>query len=111
MFLVSTTQDQAMNTFCEHHQNSIRFGYRCFDRILLNGLIEPFQQPERVIGFFNAIARANDSRETVYAISPSNFRTGSRTVAKNGASLFWMRRRAGAMTLSIPTLSRPRPMR
>ena len=34
-----------MNTFCEHHQNSIKFGYRCFDRILLNGLIQPFQQP------------------------------------------------------------------
>jgi hypothetical protein len=32
----------------------IKFGYRCFDRILLNGLIQPFQQPERVIGFFNA---------------------------------------------------------
>jgi hypothetical protein len=43
-----------MNTFCEHHQNSIKFGYRCFDRILLNGLIQPFQQPKRVIGFFNA---------------------------------------------------------
>jgi hypothetical protein len=25
---------------------------RCFDRILLNGLIQPFQQPERVVGFF-----------------------------------------------------------
>ena len=43
-----------MNTFCEHHKNSIKFGYRCFDRILLNGLIQPFQQPQRVIGFFNA---------------------------------------------------------
>src|SRR6266566_4508623 len=42
-----------MNAFYEHHQDSIRFGYRCFDRILLNGLIQPFQQPERVIGFFN----------------------------------------------------------
>src|SRR5438128_9075167 len=41
-----------MNTFYEHHQDSIRFGYRCFDRILLNGLIQPFQQPERVVGFF-----------------------------------------------------------
>jgi hypothetical protein len=41
-----------MNTFYEHHQHSIRFGYRCFDRILLNGLIQPFQQPERVVGFF-----------------------------------------------------------
>src|SRR5512140_2847646 len=42
-----------MNAFYEHHQNSIRFNYRCFDRLLLNGLIQPFQQPERVIGFFN----------------------------------------------------------
>jgi len=43
-----------MNTFYEHHQDSIKLSYRCFDRILLNGLIQPFQQPERVIGFFNA---------------------------------------------------------
>jgi hypothetical protein len=42
-----------MNAFYEHHQHSIRFHYRCFDRLLLNGLIQPFQQPERVIGFFN----------------------------------------------------------
>jgi len=42
-----------MNAFCEHHKNSIEFSYRCFDRILLNGLIQPFQQPERVLGFFN----------------------------------------------------------
>ena len=43
-----------MNAFVAHHQDSIQFGYRCFDRILLNGLIQPFQQPERVLGFFNA---------------------------------------------------------
>ena len=43
-----------MNAFFEHHKDSIQFGYRCFDRILLNGLIQPFQQPERVLGFFNA---------------------------------------------------------
>jgi hypothetical protein len=42
-----------VNAFYEHHNDSIRFGYRCFDRLLLNGLIQPFQQPERVIGFFN----------------------------------------------------------
>jgi hypothetical protein len=42
-----------MNTFYEHHENSIRFTYRCFDRILINGLIQPFQQPERVVGFFD----------------------------------------------------------
>lgn len=42
-----------MNAFREHHQHSIRFHYRCFDRILLNGIIRPFQQEERVVGFFN----------------------------------------------------------
>ena len=42
-----------MNAFVEHHKNSIQFEYRCFDRLLLNGLIQPFQQPERVLGFFN----------------------------------------------------------
>jgi hypothetical protein len=38
-----------MNAFYEHHRDSIRFHYRCFDRILLNGLIQPFQQPKRVL--------------------------------------------------------------
>lgn len=42
-----------MNAFYEHHKDHIRFHYRCFDRILLNGLIQPFQQPERVVGFFS----------------------------------------------------------
>ena len=42
-----------MNAFVEHHKNNIQFEYRCFDRLLLNGLIQPFQQPERVLGFFN----------------------------------------------------------
>jgi len=41
-----------MNSFDEHHKDSINWHYRCFDRILLNGLIQPFQQPERVVGFF-----------------------------------------------------------
>jgi hypothetical protein len=42
-----------MNAFYDHHKDSISWHYRCFDRILLNGLIQPFQQPERVLGFFN----------------------------------------------------------
>jgi hypothetical protein len=46
-----------MNSFFDHHHDSIRFHYRCFDRVLLNGLIQPFQQPERVIGFFNTYRR------------------------------------------------------
>ena len=42
-----------MNAFYEHHKSSIEFAYRCFDWIVLNGLIQPFQRPERVVGFFN----------------------------------------------------------
>jgi hypothetical protein len=42
-----------MNSFYEYHKHNIQWHYRCFDRILLNGLIQPFQQPERVVGFFN----------------------------------------------------------
>ena len=46
-------QEPVMNSFYDHHKDSIGFNYRCFDRILLNGLIQPFQQPERVVGFFD----------------------------------------------------------
>src|SRR5260370_42224539 len=42
-----------MNSFYEHHRDSIDCHYLCFGRILLNGLIQPFQQPERLVGFFN----------------------------------------------------------
>ena len=43
-----------MNAFYQHHKDNILFHYSCFDRILLNGFIQPFQQPERVVGFFSA---------------------------------------------------------
>ena len=59
-----------MNAFYEHHKDSIRFHYRCFDRILLNGLIQPFQQPERVIGFFDAYRQLYPvSRDTLRGIA------------------------------------------
>ena len=59
-----------MNSFYEHHKDSIRFHYRCFDRILLNGLIQPFQQPERVVGFFDAYRRLYPvSRDTLRGIA------------------------------------------
>jgi hypothetical protein len=59
-----------MNSFYEHHKHSIRFHYRCFDRILLNGLIPPFQQPERVIGFFDAYRQLYPvSRDTLRGVA------------------------------------------
>ena len=41
-----------MNAFFEHHQNNIKFRYRCFDRILLNGCIQSFLDGARTLGFF-----------------------------------------------------------
>ena len=61
-----------MNAFYEHHKDSIRFHYRCFDRILLNGLIQPFQQPERVVGFFDIYRQLYPvSRDTLRGIADS----------------------------------------
>ena len=42
-----------MNAFFQHHKDNITFHYRCFDRMLFNATIQPFQQPERVAGFFS----------------------------------------------------------
>jgi hypothetical protein len=48
-----------MDVLFEHHKSSIRFRYRCFDRILLNAVIQPFQQPERVVfGSYRAHTRS-----------------------------------------------------
>jgi len=41
-----------MNAFFKHHQDSINFSYRCFDRILLNGCIQSFLHGARAQGFF-----------------------------------------------------------
>lgn len=48
-----TSKENTMNTFCEHHKDSIRFQYACFDRILLNGVIEMLLPPERAQRFFS----------------------------------------------------------
>jgi hypothetical protein len=36
-----------MNRFHLHHRDSIRFGYSCFDRLILKGAVVPFQSPKR----------------------------------------------------------------
>ena len=41
-----------MNAFFEHHQHNIKFRYRCFDRLLLNGCIQSFLDGARAQGFF-----------------------------------------------------------
>jgi len=59
-----------MNGFYEHHKASIQFHYRCFDRLLLNATIQSFQQPERVVGFFNTFRQLSPvSREVLRDIA------------------------------------------
>jgi hypothetical protein len=41
-----------MNRFLQHHQSSIRLHYSCFDRILINVIVQPLQIPANVFGFF-----------------------------------------------------------
>jgi hypothetical protein len=42
-----------VNPFVEHHRESIRFQYSCFDRMLLNAVVEPMQQPAMIVGFLD----------------------------------------------------------
>jgi hypothetical protein len=42
-----------VNPFIEHHQRSIRFQYSCFDRMLLNAVAQPMQQPAMIVGFLD----------------------------------------------------------
>jgi hypothetical protein len=42
-----------MNAFFEHHRESIRFQYSCFDRILFNAIIQPLQKPPVIVGWLD----------------------------------------------------------
>ena len=46
-----------MNGFVEHHRESIRLQYACFDRLLLNAIIQPLQQPAVIVGFLDRYRR------------------------------------------------------
>lgn len=59
-----------MNPFVEHHQQSIRFQYSCFDRMLLNAIVQPMQQPAWIVGYL-------DKCKQVPSISKAYFRSVS----------------------------------
>jgi hypothetical protein len=65
-----------MNAFYEHHKDSIRFGYRCFDRILLNGLTNPFSSPRGSWAFSLPIGASIRSAAMSCAAPPSSFNAG-----------------------------------
>src|SRR5664279_3199894 len=56
-----------MNAFIEHHQPAIRFDYSCFDRVVLNGVIQVLQNPACVVGFLKEKRQATQ-------VTPAYFR-------------------------------------
>jgi hypothetical protein len=42
-----------VNPFIEHHLDSIQFQYSCFDRMLLNAIVQPMQRPAMIVGFLD----------------------------------------------------------
>jgi hypothetical protein len=60
-----------MNAFVEHHQDSIRFAYACFDRILLNAIVQVLQYPASVVGFLK-------EKRQVENLTPAYFKAVSR---------------------------------
>jgi hypothetical protein len=56
-----------MNAFLEHHQPAVRFDYSCFDRILLNGVIQVLQNPACVVGFLKEKRQAD-------RVTPASFK-------------------------------------
>jgi hypothetical protein len=42
-----------VNPFVEHHQQSIHFQYSCFDRMLLNAVVQPMQRPALIVGYLD----------------------------------------------------------
>jgi hypothetical protein len=78
----------AVNRFVEHHRDSIRFEYSCFDRILLNAIIQPLQQPAIIVGFLERYRQ-------VPAITKAYLRQISEDYHQ------WVQRLAAARGLSI----------
>ncbi len=78
-----------------NHKSSIKFAYRCFDRILLNGLIQPFQ---RVIGFFNAYRDGERvTRNLLRNIAPAISELGQEPLREMGCAHPGCTRRVGVM--------------
>jgi hypothetical protein len=76
VLMSSEQQEPVMNSFYDHHKDSIGCDYRCFDRILLNGLVQPFQQPERVVGFFDVYRLSIRSVAISCAVPQNSFKSG-----------------------------------
>lgn len=58
-----------MNPFLRHHQESIRLHYTCFDRILINVIVQPLQIPVNVVCFFRDQRHQAVDRDVLRVVS------------------------------------------
>ena len=66
-----------MNAFYEHHEDNIRFGYRCSDRVLLNGLNPTSPAAPSGWSAFSPPTAISTPLAEMYCVkSPSNFTAG-----------------------------------
>jgi hypothetical protein len=72
-----------VNPFVEHHQQSIRFQYSCFDRMLLNAVVQPMQQPAMIVGFLDKCRQVPSITKTYFrGVSEDYHRFVARVAAK-----------------------------
>ena len=100
-----------MNAFFEHHKDNIRSQYHCFDRLLLNGLIQPFQQPERVIGFFNSYREGKRVTRGLLTDIADQFRDWIAIRSEKWGVPILDARKVAGISSWTPTFNEPKPMR
>jgi hypothetical protein len=77
-----------VNPFVEHHQQSIRFQYSCFDRMLLNAVVQPMQQPARIVGFLDKCRQVPSITKAYFrAVSEDYHRFVARLAATHRAQI------------------------
>src|SRR5947207_14362974 len=73
-----------MNALVEHHQDNIKFRYRCFDRLLLHRCIQSFLDGARARGFFWAYRKVYPVARNVLREVANQYHNWS-----NAASMAW----------------------
>jgi hypothetical protein len=68
--------NSVVNSFVQHHQSLIRFGYSCFDRITCSGYLRQFQHAERagtMVWFLRSQRHAEQLNRAYFASIAANY--------------------------------------
>jgi hypothetical protein len=98
-----------MNAFYEHSKDNIRFAYCCFDRILLNATIQPFQQEQRAVGFFWTYRQIYPVSRQVLRDIATQYHNWAKSRSQKWRVPIQKDPQAGAMTSWIATSDVPNP--